>query len=81
MDSVPKETHVVSVMTEQPLATVAVVREKKDDRLLPAPNSKVKTDAGREKSSKTSEATLRKDVQTKGAKFRAGTKIVKNPVV
>ena len=35
MDSVPKEAHAVSVMTKQPLATVAVVRDEKDHRLLP----------------------------------------------
>ena len=35
MDSVPKEAYAVSVMTKQPLATVAVVRDEKDDRLLP----------------------------------------------
>ena len=36
MGNVPKETHAVSVMTK-PLATVAVVRDKKDDPLLPHP--------------------------------------------
>ena len=35
MDNIQKETHVVSVMTNQPLATVAKVRDQKDDRLLP----------------------------------------------
>ena len=34
MDTVPKETHEVSVMTLQPLETVAKVRDEKDDRLL-----------------------------------------------
>ena len=34
MDNVPKETHVVSVMTSKPLETVAKVRDEKDDRLL-----------------------------------------------
>ena len=33
MDNVPKETHAVSVMTHQPLATVAKVRDQKDDCL------------------------------------------------
>ena len=49
-DNVPKETHVVSVMT--PLASgtevVAVARDEKDDRLLPHPNSKAKRTAGEE---------------------------------
>ena len=35
MDNVPKESHAVSVMTKLPLATVAKVRDWKDDRLLP----------------------------------------------
>ena len=34
MDNVRKETHVVSVMTDWPLETVAVVRDEKNDRLL-----------------------------------------------
>ena len=34
MDNVPKETHVVSVMTSKPLETVAKIRDEKDDRLL-----------------------------------------------
>ena len=34
MDSVPKETHVVTVMTSKPLETVARVRDEKADRLL-----------------------------------------------
>ena len=33
-ENVPKETHVVSVMTLQPLETRAVVRDEKGDRLL-----------------------------------------------
>ena len=36
-DNLPKETHVVSVMTQRPLATVAQVRDEKDDLLLPHP--------------------------------------------
>ena len=30
-----KETHVVSIMAQWPLATVALVKDNKDDRLLP----------------------------------------------
>ena len=44
MDNVRKETHVVSVMTQWPLETVALVRDEEDDRLLPASHSKAKTD-------------------------------------
>ena len=36
-DNVPKETHVVSVMTFQLLETRAKVRDEKGDRLLPHP--------------------------------------------
>ena len=42
-----------------------------------APNSKAKTDGEGEKSSKTSEVAEMKALQTKGAKFRADTKIVR----
>ena len=35
MDNAPKETHAVSVMKPKPLATVAKVRDEKDDRFLP----------------------------------------------
>ena len=35
MDKVPKETHVVSVMTDKYKETCTVVRDGKDDRLLP----------------------------------------------
>ena len=34
MANVPTENHVVSVMTNQPLETVAKVRDEKDDRVL-----------------------------------------------
>ena len=37
MDDVPKEARAVSVMTQWPLETVALVRDQKDDRLLPHP--------------------------------------------
>ena len=37
-DNVPKETHVVSVVTHKPLETVALARDEKDDRLLPHPS-------------------------------------------
>ena len=34
MDTVPEETHAVSVMTHRPLETRAVVTDEKGDRLL-----------------------------------------------
>ena len=43
-DSVPNETHVVSPMILY-LETCTRVREEKDDRLFPAPDTKAKTDA------------------------------------
>ena len=46
MDNVPKETHVVSVMTHMLLETVAKFRDEKDDRLLLHPNSKAKQTHG-----------------------------------
>ena len=48
MDNVQKETLVVSVMTNLHKETCTVVRDEKDDRLFPAPNSKAKTDEGGE---------------------------------
>ena len=53
MDSVQKETHVVSVMTDYHKETCAVVRDEKGRSSSPAPNSKAKTDEGGEKSSNT----------------------------
>ena len=49
MDNVRKETHVVSVMTDQHKETCAVVRDDKDDRLLPHQIRKAKADEWREK--------------------------------
>ena len=37
MDNVPKETHVVSAMTQWPLETVALARDEKGDRPLRIP--------------------------------------------
>ena len=54
MDNVQKETHVVSVMTDQYKESCTVVRERKGRSSSPAPNLKAKTDEWREKSSKTS---------------------------
>ena len=74
MDNVPKETHAVSVMTDQPLETVAVVRDEKDDRLLPHQIRRPRLTKGEKTPQRQAE---RKALQTKGAKFRAVTKIVK----
>ena len=74
MDNDQKETHVVSVMTDKQKETCAVVRDEKDHRPLPAPNSKANTDDEGENSPKHV-ATQMKALQTDRAKFRAVTKI------
>ena len=53
MDNVRMETHFVSVMN-WPLETVAELRDEKDNRPLPPPNSKTKTDGEGGNSSKES---------------------------
>ena len=75
MDNVRKETHVVSVMN-QPLETVAEVTDAKDNRPLPhqirRPRPRL---TAREKNPPKNQTTEMKALQTKGAKFRADTKI------
>ena len=70
MDNVPQETHAVSVMTKLPLTTVAVVRDEKDDCLLPH-------QLRRPRLSKGQTQAERKPLQTQGAKFRAVATIFK----
>ena len=53
LNSVQKETPAVSVMVKSSLEAAANIKDKKDDRFPPAPNSKGKTD-GEGKPSKTS---------------------------
>ena len=65
-----KGSHAGSVMTQWPLATVAVVRDEKDDRLLPHQIRRPRLTKG-ENSLKKHQATQRKVLQTKGAKFHA----------
>ena len=77
MDNVQKETHVVSVMTNLHKETCAMVRGKKDDRPLPHQVRRPRLTA-REKISQKHQVTEMKALQTKGAKFRAVTKIVKH---
>ena len=59
MDNVRKETHVVSVMNG-PLETVAVVRDKKDDRPLPHQIRRPRLTA-REKNPQKNQATEMKE--------------------
>ena len=70
MDNVPKEPYVVSVMTHWSLETVALVRDEKDDRLHPHPIRRQRPTA-RDKNPQKNQATKRKALQTKGAKFHA----------
>ena len=78
MDTVQKETHVVSVMTDKYKETCTVVSDEKDDRLLPHQIRRPILTKG-EKHLQKHQATERNALQTKGAKFRAVTKIAQNP--
>ena len=70
MDNVPEETHVVSAMTKWPLATVAVIRDEKDDRLLPHQLRRQRL---------TVKKATEMKALTKRVRFCADTKIVKKP--
>ena len=74
MDNVQKETHVVAVMTNLHKETCAVVRGKKDDRLLLHQARRPRLTKGEKNPQKqaTNEA-----LQTRGATFRAVARIVK----
>ena len=74
MDTVQKETHVVSVMTDKLLGTVAKVRDENYDRLLSRQIRRPRLTKGEKNPQKQTE---REALQTKGAKFRAVTQIVK----
>ena len=60
MDNVPKETHVVSVMTPSAVETEDKVRDEKDDRLLPHPIRRQNRLTGRDKNSHRDQAVNRK---------------------
>ena len=77
MDNVPKETHIVSVMTSKPLKTVARVRGEMDDRLLPHPIRRQSRLTARGKNPQRIQATKRKALQIKRAKFNADSKFLK----
>ena len=64
MDNVRKETHVVSVMTQRPLETAALVRDEMDDRLLAHPIRRQRLTA-RDKYPQRNQATKRNTLQTK----------------
>ena len=76
MDTVPKETHVVSVMTQQPLETVVLARDEKDDRLLPHPIRRQRVTV-RDKNYQKNQATKKKALQMKGAKFHTDSEFFK----
>ena len=60
MDNVPKETHVVSVMTSKPLKIVARVRNEKGDCLLPHPIRRQNRLTARDKNPHWDQAVNRK---------------------
>ena len=76
MDNVPKETHVVSVMTNQPLETVAKVRDEKGDRLLLHPIGRQNRPTAKDKNPQRDQAAKRKALQTR-AKFHADSNSAK----
>ena len=60
MDNNPKETRVVSLMTHNPVETVAKVRNEKDDRLLLHPIRRQNRLTARDKSPQRDQAIKRK---------------------
>ena len=74
MDNVQKEGHVVSVMTNWYKETCTVVRDEEDDRLLLHQTRRPRLTKG-EKNPQTQ--AKKEALETKGAKFRAVTKILK----
>ena len=76
MDCVPKETHVVSVMTSKPLATVARVRDEKDDRLHLHPTRRQNRLTARDTNPPRDQAINRK-TRNRRAKFHADSKSAK----
>ena len=76
MDNVPKETHVVSVMTSKPLGTVARVRDEKDDRLLLHPIRRQIRLTARDKNPHRDQAVNRKTHLIR-VKFHADSSSVK----
>ena len=65
-DSVFSGTHIVAA--KEPLETVALATDEKDDRLLPHP---IRRQTARDKNPSKSQARKRKALQTKGVKFHA----------
>ena len=78
MDNVPKETHVVSVMTLWPLETRAKVRDEKDDRLLPHQIRKQNRLTARDKKSSQGSGSKQENSLDK-SEFPCQFKFCKNP--
>ena len=76
MDNVSKETHVVSVMTQWPLETVAQVRDEDGDRLLPHPIPSQNRLTARNKNPHRDQAIDRKTPKTR-VKFHAESDTLK----
>ena len=80
MDNVPKETHVVSVMTKKHKETCAGGQRRKGRWSSLAPNSKAKTDEGEEKSAKKS-GNKDESSSDNRSEIRSRCKSCKKPVV
>ena len=78
MGNIQKETHVVSVMTDWYKETCTVVRDEKDDRLLPHQIRRPRLTEGGGKSLKNIRQQRGK-LFRQGTTFHAVTKIVKTP--
>ena len=72
MDNVPEETHVVSVMIQESLETVAQVRDKKDDRLLLHPTRRQNRLTARNENLHRDQAVNRKTLWVR-VKFHASS--------
>ena len=75
MDNVPKETHVVSVMTSKTLETEAKARDEEDDRLLLHPNRMQNRLTARDKPHK--DQAVNKKTHWMKVKFHADSDSVK----
>ena len=76
MDNVPDETHALSVMIQESLETVAKIRDRKEDRLLPQPTRRQNRLTARSKKPHRDQAINRK-IRVTRVKFHADSNSVK----
>ena len=79
MENVPKESDVVSVMTQYLVETVAQARDAEDDRLLPHVIRRQDRLTARDKNPQRIQVTKRKALQTKGSEISCRFKFCQNP--